>query len=222
LKAPPGRATSRRASASASAGRAQARLRAKGARFGRDYYRQFYLDGRTAVVSRAEMRARATLIAAYVRHVDCPVGRLLDAGCGIGLLRTPLRRLLPGAEYTGLEVSEYLCERYGWTHGSLVDFRAKPFDLVVCYDVLQYLDDRDAARALANLGRLCRGVLYISALTQTDWLENCDQRRTDPDVHLRTGRWYRQRLAKQFRPIGAGFWVRRGAPLVTWELETAG
>lgn len=193
--------------------------RALSARFNRDYYRQFYFDGRSAVTSRAEMRARATLIAGYVQHIGCPVTRMLDAGCGIGLLRAPFKRLLPKAEYTGLEVSEYLCQRYGWTQGSLTNFRARPFDLVVCYDVLQYLDDRLAAQAIANLGRLCRGVLYITALTKHDWLENCDQRRTDPDVHLRTGEWYRKRLLKSFRPVGAGLWIRRGAPLVTWEME---
>jgi SAM-dependent methyltransferase len=199
--------------------RAGSSERALSARFNRDYYRQFYFDGRSAVTSRAEMRARATLIAGYVQHIGCPVTRLLDAGCGIGLLRAPFKRRLPKAQYTGLEVSEYLCQRYGWTQGSLTDFRARAFDLVVCYDVLQYLDDRMAAQAIANLGRLCRGVLYITALTKHDWLENCDQRRTDPDVHLRTGEWYRKRLLKSFRPVGAGLWIRRGAPLVTWEME---
>jgi hypothetical protein len=34
--------------------------------FDRDYYQRFYFDPRTAVVSRAEMNARARLIAAYV------------------------------------------------------------------------------------------------------------------------------------------------------------
>lgn len=201
--------------------RAALEARTLSARFNRDYYRQFYLDGRSAVTSRAEMRARAWLIAAYVDYIGCPVSRVLDAGCGLGLLRAPLRRLLPKAEYTGLEVSEYLCQRYGWTRGSLVDWRtSKRFELVICYDVLQYLDDRAAARAIANLGRLCRGVLYVTALTRHDWLENCDQRRTDPDVHLRSGDWYRSRLLKAFRPVGAGFWIRRGAPLVTWEMES--
>ena len=79
-------------------------------------------------------------------------------------------RALPRASYMGLEYSDYLCERYGWTQGSLVDFKVRqPFDLVVCYDVMQYLDERSAGRALANIGRLCRGVLYFSALTSHDW-----------------------------------------------------
>jgi SAM-dependent methyltransferase len=190
-------------------------------RFDREYYRRFYLDPRTAVISRAEMRERAGLIAAYARHIGLPVRSILDAGCGIGLLAAPLKRAFPRATWTGLEYSEYLCQRYGWTQGSLATFRAEPFDLVVCYDVLQYLDDRTAARAIANLGRLTRGLLYVSALTARDWRENCDRTRTDPDVHLREGDWYGQRLRRWFRPSGVGFWIRRGAPLTAWEMETA-
>jgi 2-polyprenyl-3-methyl-5-hydroxy-6-metoxy-1,4-benzoquinol methylase len=194
-----------------------------GTRFDRDYYRRFYRDGRTSVTSRAEMAARANLIAAYTKHVGCPVAGILDAGCGLGLMRTPLLRALPGATYVGLEFSEYLCRRHGWFHGSVVDFRARePFDLVICYDVLQYLEEAAAVRALGNLAKLCRGVLFFSALTSRDWRENADRSRTDRRVHMRTAAWYRRRLSRNFRQIGAGLWIRRGAPLVTWELESAG
>jgi SAM-dependent methyltransferase len=197
-------------------------LSGPGGGFDREYYRRFYLDPRTAVTSRSEMRARARLIAAYVLHVGLPVSRMLDAGCGIGLLRAPLLRALPRSRYTGLETSEYLCRRHGWVHGTIESYVPEaPFELVVCYDVLQYLDDAAARRALVALARLCRGVLYFSALTLGDWRRNCDRSRTDGNVRLRTARWYRERLARSFRPVGAGLWIRRGAPLVTWELETA-
>jgi SAM-dependent methyltransferase len=189
--------------------------------FDKDYYQRFYFDPRTAVVSRAEMNARAKLIAAYAGHIGLPVRRMLDAGCGIGLLRAPLQRAFPRSEYVGLEYSEYLCKRYGWQQGSLSTYTADAFDLVVCYDVMQYLDDYTATRALANLARLTRGVLYLSALTERDWRENCDRTRTDREVHLREARWYGKRLRRYFRPSGAGFWVRRGSPLTTWEMETA-
>ena len=63
-------------------------------------------------------------------------------------------------------------------------------------------------------------MLYFTALTAGDWRWNCDQRRTDSNVHLRTAAWYRQRLRRGFREIGAGFWLRRGAPLTVWELES--
>jgi 2-polyprenyl-3-methyl-5-hydroxy-6-metoxy-1,4-benzoquinol methylase len=189
--------------------------------FDRDYYHRFYYDPRTAVTTRREMQARAHLIAAFVEHTGLPVRRVLDAGCGTGMLRAPLLRRLPKAHYTGLETSEYLCERYGWEHGEIQDYRSSsPFDLVICYDVLQYLDSRTAAGTLAYFAKLCRGILYFSALTRLDWEFNCDTGRTDSDVHLRSGQWYSKHLRHNFSEAGAGFWLRKGAPLTLWELES--
>ncbi len=197
-------------------------MNGESARFGRDYYRRYYLDPRTAVASPHEARARARLIAAFADYLGLPVRRILDAGCGIGRLRAPLLRHFRAAEYVGLEVSEYLCRRYGWEHGRIERYRsAAAFDLVICYDVLQYLDDRTATRALGNLARLSRAILYFSALTEMDSRKNCDRHRTDLDVRGRPGDWYRARLRRSFLEIGTGFWLRRGAPFTIWELERA-
>jgi 2-polyprenyl-3-methyl-5-hydroxy-6-metoxy-1,4-benzoquinol methylase len=190
--------------------------------FDRAYYQRFYFNPRTAVTSRAEMAARARLIAGCIDYVGLPVRSILDAGCGIGLLRTPLQRALRGARYVGLEFSGYLCERYGWRHGSIDTFRSRErFDLVVCYDVLQYLSAPQARRAIANLARLCRGALYFGALTTEDWRDNCDQSRTDRIAGLRPGRWYRGELSRHFLSLGCGMWLRRGLPLTLWNLDAA-
>jgi SAM-dependent methyltransferase len=189
-------------------------------RFDAGFYRRFYLDPRTRVVTRAEMTRRADLIAAFVRHADLPIRRILDVGCGLGLMRARLLRHFPRATYTGLEASAYLCERHGWVQGSAATFEsARPFDLVVCHDVLQYLGAREADAALRNLARLCRGVLHFGVLTTQDWHLYCDQRDTDRDVHLRSGAWYRRRLAPSFVNAGSGMFVRRGAPFHLWELD---
>jgi SAM-dependent methyltransferase len=189
--------------------------------FDRAYFQRYYYDPRTAVATRAEMRARARLIAAFTGHVGLPVRRILEAGCGTGLLRAELVRLLPRAQYTALEASAYLCRRHGWRRGRIEEFRARaPFDLVICYDVLQYLDRESAERALRNFARLTRGALYFSALTRGDLARNADRSRTDADVHLRSARWYRTRLKRHFREAGLGLWLRRGAPLTLWELES--
>jgi SAM-dependent methyltransferase len=185
------------------------------------YYRRFYFDPRTAVATRQEMKVRARLIAAATEQAGLPVRRILEAGCGTGMLRGALLRLLPRAQYVGLESSEYLCRRYGWLQGRVEEYRVRvPYDLVICYDVLQYLPAAAAERALANLARLCRGMLYFTALTRFDYQHNCDRSRTDAAVHLRSGEWYRRRLRKHFREAGFGLWLRRGAPLTLWELET--
>ena len=188
--------------------------------FGPEYFRRYYFDTQTRVTSPAEMRHRAALILALLRHAQLPLRRILDAGCGIGLLGRQFARLAPRVRYTGLERSDYLCRRYGWVQGSVADYRPRaPYDLVVCYDVLQYLPDREAARALANLATLSRCALYFSALTRADWRRYCDRDRTDRDVHLRPGNWYVRRLQRNFRYLGAGVWIRKGVSALLWELE---
>jgi trans-aconitate methyltransferase len=190
--------------------------------FGPAYFRKFYVDPATRVVTPGEMRARARMIAAILAQASIPVRRILDAGCGIGLLRKPFAEVLPRAKYIGLEASEYLCRRHGWTAGSVVDYKpARPADLVVCYDVLQYLNDRDAARAIANFSHLSRAALYVSALTSEDWRQNCDRTRTDREVHLRPGDWYRRRLKRQFRYLGLGLWLRKDVSAILWDMERA-
>ncbi len=189
-------------------------------RFGAEFYRRHYLDRRTRVVTRTEMARRADLVAAFVRHGELPVRTILDIGCGLGLMRAQLLERFPRARYTGLEFSEYLCKRYGWEQGSAATYDpGRRFDLVICYDVLQYLGSREAAAAIRNLGRLCSGVLHFGVLTLEDWDLYCDQRNTDRDVHLRRGDWYRKRLAPAFINAGSGMFVRRGAPVHLWELD---
>jgi SAM-dependent methyltransferase len=131
-----------------------------------------------------------------------------------------VRAVFPKARYVGLETSAYLCRRYGWVRGSVTDYAPLvPFDLVFCHDVLQYLDDRSAARAISNLGRLSRGALYFSVLTAGDWRRNADRARTDSGVRLRPAEWYRRRLSRHFRHLGGGVLVRRGFDPLLWELE---
>ena len=186
------------------------------------FYRRFYFDPRTQVTSRAETVARAKTVAALVEHLDIPVRTILDAGCGLGWMRRPLLLAFPHATYTGIEVSRHVCERYGWTHASLSSYRTRRrFDLVICDDVLQDLTDFEAARAIANIGRLCRGALFLQAPTREDWRRNADRSCSDEDIHLRPTSWYRTRLVRRFRHAGFGLYVRRTLPLLQWELSRA-
>jgi SAM-dependent methyltransferase len=194
--------------------------RTAGTAFDSAYFRKYYFDAATRVTTAPEMRGRARLIAAVLNHAGISVRSILDAGCGIGLMRKPFAEAIPRARYRGLEASDFLCSRYKWIKGSVVDFAPRfRSDLVICYDVLQYLDDDDAARAVANLARLTGAALYISALTREDWRDNCDRSRTDRSVHLRPGDWYRRRLRRRFNYLGFGVWLRKDVTAILWDLE---
>lgn len=184
------------------------------------FYQRFYMNPRTRVTTREEMARRAGMVAALMKQLELPVKRILDAGCGLGWLRQPLLEAFPGATYVGLEISEHLCQEHGWVRQSLAEYRPRGrFDLLICYDVMQYLSDREAAQAMSNLSRLSRGALYFHAPTLEDWRDNADRATSDGDVNLRNADWYRTRLARHFNHAGFGVHVRRGVPWAQWELE---
>ena len=188
--------------------------------FDEAYYERFYRSARTRAESPADSARRAAFIASYLAYIGIAVSRVLDVGCGLGRTLAGVQAAFPTAHCIGVEVSEYLCEEHGWTRGSVVDYGGpSPFDLVICNDVLQYLGHADARAAIANLASLCRGALYFGALTREDWEENCDRARTDGDVCLRSTRWYRGQLRRDFSAIGGGMFLRRPEAVTLWSLE---
>jgi SAM-dependent methyltransferase len=193
--------------------------------FDESYYARYYRNARTRVTDASDARRVATFLAGYMKFLDQPVRNIVDLGCGLGQLRKPLLSRFSGASYLGVERSTYACEQHGFALGSVVDYKPKGrgdqrFDLVICKGVLQYLDAREAALALANLGRLCRGCLYLEALTQEDWISAADQKLTDGAVYMRPARFYRQHLRAQFKAAGGGIFVHERSPAVLYALET--
>lgn len=191
--------------------------------FDRAYYRRFYLDPKTRVTDRAAADRLGNFVASYLHYLALPVARTLDLGCGIGLWKAVVARHFPRATYQGVEVSEYLCQRHGWQRGSAVDYRSRTrFDLVICQGVLPYLDTRAAKRAIDNLGALCRGALYLEAITLEDWESGAiDKRRTDSSMVLRSAAWYRRALTPYFHNLGGGVWLAKRARAALYALERA-
>lgn len=194
-------------------------LAARKFRFDEDYYQRFYPDSEAPEAAPTRL---GDFLGSYLDHMGVDVRRVLDMGCGVGNWRPVIARAYPRATYTGVEYSRYLCQKLGWVQGSAVDYSAsRKFDLVICQSVLQYLDARQARKAIGNLAGLCRGALYLEALTVKDWEENCDRRHTDGEVYLRQGAWYRRELARHFVNCGGGVFLSKGSPVVMYELETA-
>ncbi len=188
--------------------------------FGEEYYRRFYRDPATRVRAGSAQSRLADFVFGYLSHLGLPVRRMLDLGCGLGHWRADLVRKHPRATYTGVEISPYLCARYGWENGSAADFQGRGrYDLIVCQSVLQYLPDEGVKAAAANMARLCRGALFLEIITSGDWRDNCDQRVTDGNIHMRPEAWYRKVLGKHFRSAGGGLFLPHDSPAVLYELE---
>jgi SAM-dependent methyltransferase len=141
------------------------------------HYDEQYFDRwyrREGFGSRARLHRSA---AEYL--LERPVRSVLDVGCGEAPWRAPLRTLRPNLRYVGVDPSEYAVARYGrsrdirlGTFGGLGELNLpRPFDLVVCADVVLYVDDRDLHRGLEAIARLLRGVAYIEIFTANDQIE---------------------------------------------------
>ena len=187
--------------------------------FDKAYYDRFYRNPRTRATSPAAAIRQSAFIANYLRYMEVPVKRIADIGCGLGQVLNALGDEFPRATTQGIEVSSYLCEEYGWQQGSVVDYgNAKPFDVVVCNDVISYLNDRSCAKALSNLASLTKSAAFLGILTEEDWAL-CDQERTDPDQYLRPKAWYEKRLAKHFVGVGGGMYLKKPLEYPVWTLD---
>lgn len=191
--------------------------------FDKAYYDRFYGRSRRRIASQREEAAHCNFVCSYLKYLEQPVRSVADIGCGFGPWRELIARHFPKARYTGVEVSHYLCEKFGWTHGSAVDFRStRPFDLVICKDAVQYLPPGQAEAAIENLADLSGGALYFNLLTQEDWDENCDRSKTDSDVYIRPAGWYRRRLQRRLTNVGGGLFLSPRSPSIVWALEKLG
>lgn len=192
--------------------------------FDEAYYQRYYFDKKTSVIDPEHIARLGAFVCSYLQYLRVPVRRVLDVGCGIGLWREVVARHFPEASYHGVEFSEYLCERFGWERGSVVDYAARePFDLVICQGVLAYLSPPDLRLALRNLGQLSQGALYVEAVSREDYERDViDDAISDPRLYRHRAVLYRRGLAEGFTEVGGGVWLSRRAEVPLYELECAG
>ena len=192
--------------------------------FDEAYYQRFYFDKKTSVVDPQHMERLGTFVSSYLKYLRVPVQRVLDVGCGIGLWKGIIEQHFPGASYQGVEFSPYLCERFGWQQGSVVDYAAsEPFDWVICQGVLPYLNPADVKAALHNLGRLSKGALYVEAVSREDYEQDIiDEDLTDNRVFRHRAELYRRGLRQGFVEVGGGLWLSREAEVPMFALEHVG
>ncbi|HTQ46011.1 MAG TPA: class I SAM-dependent methyltransferase [Polyangiaceae bacterium] len=188
--------------------------------FGPDYFRRYYESDHTRVYGHEQVAYLARGITGLVQWFGGDIERVLDVGAGTGLWGDWLREHMPQVRYRSLDVSDYACRRYGHERRDISRWRARErFDLVVCQGVLPYLDDEACLRAVANMAAMCRGFLYLEAITSRDLREVVDRARTDVSVRARPATFYRRILKRWFEPLGCGLHHIRGGDKVFYDLE---
>jgi SAM-dependent methyltransferase len=148
--------------------------------YSREYFDRWYRDPDDSVAT-AEGTARKVALAVSAAEflLARPIESVLDVGCGEAPWRAPLKKLRPAASYLGIDSSDYVVKRYGKTRnirsGSFGTLKQlglkKPFDLIVCADVVQYIGDDDLRRGLREIRRLAGGAVYIETFAQEDRME---------------------------------------------------
>ncbi|MBN8481827.1 MAG: class I SAM-dependent methyltransferase [Xanthomonadales bacterium] len=167
--------------------------------YDRRYFDRWYRDPAHRVRALGESRRRIAMVVALAEYyLGRRIVNVLDVGCGEGVWRAPLRTLRPGIDYLGLDASEYAVARYGRTRNlrlarfaDLAELRfERRFDLIVCSDVLHYLEAGEIVRGLSGFGELLEGMAFLEVFTSRDPIEG------DTNGFIRrTPAWYRARFA---------------------------
>lgn len=145
-------------------------------RYDERYFRRWY-HARGGVTAPADLERRVRLAVAAAEFVlERPVRSALDVGCGEARWRAPLKRLRPALTYQGVDPSEWVVHRWGSRRnirrgslGELEGMRLRSaYDLVICSDVLHYLEDGELKRGVEALRGRAAGILWLDAFTSTD------------------------------------------------------
>ena len=192
-------------------------------RFDEAYYHRFYENPKTRIYGAKEHANLAQYVFSIARWNDIPINSVLDIGAGIGLWKNWIAKNAKEVEYTGTEVSQVMCKKHGYQHRDIARWRdRRKYDLIICQGVLQYLSDPDVAPAVANIAAMSRGLVYVEVATRGDLRDRADKARTDTDIYVRNGSYYRGILAKHFLSVGCGLWWAKDRPPPFWELEVGG
>lgn len=190
--------------------------------FDEAYFRKFYESRRSRVYSAEQVDHLARGVTGFVQWFGAELESVLDVGAGTGLWGDWFRAHMPGVTYRSIDVSDYACARYGHEKRDIATWRGRDrYDLVVCQGVLPYLDERACTKAISNMAAMCKGYLYLEAITARDLREVCDRSKTDVRVLARSKAFYRRALAAHFEPLGCGLYHVRGGSALFYDLERA-
>jgi SAM-dependent methyltransferase len=138
-------------------------------RYDRAYFDKWYR--RVRVHTAGELQRKVEMAVAICEYfLRRRIRNVLDVGCGEAAWFPHLQKLRPRVSYTGFDPSDYAVERFGTARnvrkGSFAELDVdRRFDLVICSDVLHYLQEREIKRGLPALVRATGGMAFLEVLT---------------------------------------------------------
>jgi SAM-dependent methyltransferase len=146
-------------------------------RYDKEYFDKWYRNPETRVKSASSIRRKAMMTLSVAEYyLERPVKNVLDLGCGEGNWLQPRRSLRPRLDYTGIDASPYVVERYGKKRGIRLGSFATleecgledSYDLVICSDTLFYLPIEELKLGLASIAPRTGGIAFLELYTVND------------------------------------------------------
>lgn len=181
-------------------------------RYDRAYFDKWYRSRFHRVIDPTEVRRKAALAVSTAEYfLERSIRTVLDIGCGEGAWLPRLREMRPRLAYTGVDPSEYVTSEFGKsrnirkaTFGDLPSLKLKgPFDLIVCSDVLHYIEECEIREGMWEIARLLEGIALLEVLTKEDDVKG-DLR----GFIRRPAAWYRRMFSSVgLTPVGPYCWL---------------
>lgn len=146
-------------------------------RYDRAYFDRWYRDPQDRVTTRDGLERKVRMVISITEYLlGRPVRSVLDIGCGEAPWLQVLRRMRRDVRYIGIDSSDYVLDRFGDTRhirrGTLADLESmrlpRAIDVIICADVVQYVDTPELVRGLRAIRRLLGGVAYIETFATED------------------------------------------------------
>lgn len=145
--------------------------------YDRAYFDKWYRSWDNKVSTAAEVRRKVAMAVSIAEYfLRRPLRSVLDVGCGEAAWLPHLRALRPRISYQGLDPSDYVVARFGKKRNIRkasfadlphLDLRTT-YDLVVCSDVLHYVDEASIPVGVEAISRWTHGAAYLEVLTKED------------------------------------------------------
>jgi hypothetical protein len=180
--------------------------------WGPEFWARYYDAPATRVIAPDDLYGEGMWLGMTLAlRLGIALRRVVDVGSGTGKFADGVQTALPGASVERFEPFGPDVEADRRRCAELSTLQA---DLVVCRDVLHYLDDVEATHTLALMNHSGAAALYLRVSVAEDFVDP----RSDSELVRRPYEFVRTRLTNYIN-LRFGIWVRTGTPMLLGAAE---